>query len=143
MMNKPCNRLTIVEHIYFLPFNDQPTSQPDNHFTKELETDEQPYIRKLVAEEDKPVNPLIGCWLTEVSLISIVNNETLQFQRNPSIEELQDVKSRKLLVCLDSDSNGWELCPGESLRGTPLSLDNLLVKSLHGSIKFTIYAYPK
>jgi hypothetical protein len=84
------SEITVVEQVYHQLSGSQPRAI-ESRFSRELESDEQPYERHLkVGEESVPLD----CgWIKEASQLVIINEEGKGLQANPTDEE------RKGLAC--------------------------------------------
>ncbi len=145
------NRLTVVESVYFQEFGEQPQSA-GSRFSRNLESDEQPYSRKLQATSDwKPLDCgwLAGC---PTSSLVISNDEGKHRQSNPTEEEREELAGRVLEIwCSDGITRTmhsppreaqWLVSPGESMRAYPVSADSLFIRCKSGTACFNIRLYP-
>ena len=139
-------RLTVVESVHCQTVDSSPWGISTS-FERTLKTDEQPYVRKLTATEEW--TKLDTGWLTECSMLVLVNEEGLFKGRQPTPE--QKIESAKKVIevgCalphLDTIRciGAWELPPKESMRGCPTELSIVFVRCQHGTAKFTVYIFP-
>lgn len=112
-------RIVVVETIYHQSGGCQASAADHIGFTIALTTDEQPYVRHLTIS-NQTWEPLDTGWVKEASQVLIVNEG-----KEPI--EVDD----------------WEIPPGQSMRGKPRVLTNLLIRCPNGSSKCTLYVYPK
>lgn len=139
-MQDPKDRITVVQHIYHQSTGEQPT-QIDNNFTRNLETIDQPYVRRCKATETKQK---LDCgWLQDVSRIIIINEEGTNLQVVPTDGERKATAAKILELSFQENGPGWLILPGESFHGSPSDVSNLLIRSLSGITKYTLHALPR
>ena len=143
----PKDFLTVVETVYHRPFGQEPKSA-EFRFSRELETNEQVYERRLkVGEEWQPLD----CgWLGDnVGMLSIHNHEGESLQVNPTDEEQESISKRIVELAYDYvdmseyDYGSWLVPPGESFRGYPRSPKELRIRCQSGTAWITLYLYPR
>lgn len=143
------SRLTVVESLYHQSFGEEPV-RVDSRFSRELESDEQPYSRRLKATEGW--QPLDCGWVKDPGMVCVTNEEGKHFQVNPTKEE-KEALARKVLEILISpgqlnresmgwESLGWLIPPGESFRGCPPS-HKIWIRSQSGVTRFSVFTIPK
>lgn len=139
-------RLTVVESVYYQAFGEDPFGVAHN-FSRGLETNEQPYIRKLTATEEW--TKLDTGWLEKCSELVIVNEEGNFPHRLPTAEKRLEISKRIIEVgnaipylddvhCIKT----WEIRPKEDMRGCPADLDNIYIRCQSGRAKLTVYIIP-
>ena len=136
------DRITVREMIYHQQAGEQPTGT-ETKFSHELESHEQPYQRRLSVGEDWI--PLDHGWIEEASLLSIFNEEGKFLQVNPTDEERAEAAKKVLQVSptINVVVNPWIILPGQSMRGCPLSIRSMFVRSQSGVISFSVHIFPR
>lgn len=142
-MNEAKNHLTVVDCIYHVPFGSETVSM-DTRYSRELQSEEQPYIRKsLVCETWKPLD----CgWLTEVGvgLLFISNEAGKDQQVIPTDEQRRELASRVVEVAYEKDSSkSWIILPGESMRATPEDATRLFIRCRCGTAVVNLMLIPR
>lgn len=123
-------------------YHQQPGSEPvsvDSRFSRWLDTDEQPYLRKLTLAEEWV--PLDKGWLEVAGMLVIRNDEAKDQTRihNPVIE---------VAIVKDNEGGNWIVPfafvrPSESAQFEPVCLDNFRLRCLKGQAKCTLALIPK
>lgn len=149
MADNPKNRITVVESIYHTEFGQNP-SMIDARYSRELDSDEQLYQRRLTATEEW--SRLDTGWIEEAGLM-VIKNLTGEFlQISPSEEEKEETKKKILELSylvganpFDSLSEGlnWLIPPKETMKAVPSSVKTLFIRSQFGEIKYNLYLFPK
>jgi len=135
------NRMTVVERVHHQIPGSEPGSV-ESTFSRELESDEQPYLRFAKAAEDW--QPLDLGWVEQVGMLCISNDEG----RNLSVVPTDDEKAEtaKKILEITYNVNGeecWIVLPKESMRANPSHPKNLFIRSQHGTVRITIYVIPR
>jgi hypothetical protein len=132
------NRLTVTEGIYHMG-HDVPTSGTYATFSRQLEGNDQPYIRRLTVGRDW--QPVDFGWIGErVGMLSISNEEGKFLQRNPTEEEKKALAAMVIEVTVSGDAD-WLILPGETMRGTPAK-KNIRVRCQGGDAKVVVTVIP-
>lgn len=136
------DRLICVDRLYFQPHNQQATGV-EHQFVRELDTHEQPYIRKCVATET-PQSLKCG-WISgeQCGMLLITNDEGLNLQKIPTEEEKQAIAKKVLRLYRPGSSFHWIIPPGESFRGYPSDCELLDIESASGEINYTLHLFPR
>lgn len=137
-------RITICEQAYYRLPEDNPILI-DRRFVRFLKTDEQLYVRKCSATEER--EPLDFGWVKHPGLIIILNKATPPRQTSPTEAEAKLITEKVLQLSFSSSLIDNDHCllipPGESLRIETLSPGDLLIRSKVGKTKYTIYVFPE
>lgn len=134
------DRLTVVEQIYHRPHDGEPTLI-ERRFSRELDTYEQVYKRQRVATEEWQ---LLDCgWIERAGMVIVHNEEGARTQAIPTDLEKQEMVGRVIEVGYSSDKGTWLILPGESFRGYPDAVENLLIRCQRGSARYTIHVLPR
>jgi hypothetical protein len=120
----------------------------ETRLAKELESDEQMWIR--VSRVGPEWTKLETGWIEECTMLLIRNDEG-GFQRMPTKEEKDEMAQQVIFVGqppIGGDKQNvvlsWFIRPGESLRGSPVDLRHLFIRSGSGKpIRYTLALIPK
>jgi hypothetical protein len=135
------SRLSVVEMVYHQPFGGPPTTALSDgiRFTRELESNEQPYERHKVAKEEWQQ---LDCgWIEQCGMLLIKNDEG-QFFVNPTKEDRTTVSEKVIDVTYDALNPHYYILPGESMRVCPVNAGDLRIRCRKGTAKYTIYMVP-
>ena len=92
------NRVTVVELVYYREFGEE-ASVVETRYSRDVEGDDQPYTRRIVATEEWTV--LDTGWITSVGTL-IIQNPTGRFlQVNPTEEEKRE-RAEEVAKCLSN-----------------------------------------
>lgn len=140
-MGEPKDRITVVETIYHQPFGLDPFSV-ENRYDRELETKEQPYHRLCKATEEW--EPLDCGWLaSRASLLHIKNDEKLGAEILPTEEEKEEHAKHVLSISFRQIIRvDCEIHPGETMHISPISLEEIYIRSDHGDTQFALTLFP-
>lgn len=140
-MADPKSRITVVEQVYHQVSGDQP-HLVESKFSRELESDEQPYERHLKVGEEPE---LLDCgWVKKASQLLIINEEGRFLQTQPTEAEREELQLKVLEVYFGKLSiDSWIVPPGESMRACPSSLVGVYLRSRSGILRLTLHALPK
>lgn len=142
-MPKISDRITVVEMVYHRSSGEPPVCV-ESRFSRELETSEQPYSRRLKATEQWQS---LDCgWLKDnVGMILIVNSEGRFPQANPTGKEREAAAKKVLEVAHRSlgQKGSWLIPPGESMRASPSAPLDLVIRSQSGVTKFVVHLYSR
>lgn len=117
------NRLTVVEQVYHEVSGSDPVCR-ESRFQRILSSEEQPWQR---TKKIGPVYEKVDFgWIEEASSVAIRCDGPYP-----------------IAVAFSISNGAWEVVPGESLRGTPDQLEKLVIKSLGGPTKYTVFAVPR
>lgn len=134
--------LTVVQTYYHQQEGMQPT-QVETRYTRELGTDEQPYVRhgKVGSEWTR----LDSGWLTECSLLVIKNNEGRFTDRIPTQEQRQEVMSRVIELAFGKANPTCSLLvhPNEAHPMHVTSLKDIWLRCSKGEAKLSVIIFPK
>lgn len=140
------SRLTVVESIYHQTTGEQPSAVL-TRFSRDLESDEQPYVRRRrkATPEWQPVD--YG-WVESPAMVVIQNDERRLLRAratNPTDEErlAAEAKVIELRFADSSHSPVWLILPGETMRGSPSPGASLRVRCLAGEAQYNLFVYPK
>lgn len=132
------DRFTIRLNAYWEHFSEEPIGREVVASKVLGTTGIEPYIRKITVTEELSTLKLGDIDRKDVGYLLIYNLEGLRFQRNPSLEELEDIK--KKIVVID----GFELYPfGMPFFGQPSIDQPLMVKCLHGKAAIQLCIFPR
>lgn len=132
-------RLTVVETVYHQDPANGPTAF-EAPFGRQLETDEQPCVRRLTVGTDWQA--LGGVWLAESCQV-VLRNEEGQFHGPlPSAQQKAEAAARVVEVGV-SDMVLAVVRPGESCRFEPADLHTIRVRCVAGSAKVTAAVFPR
>ena len=136
------SRLTVVEQVYYQR-EDSDLQCTENGFSRDLDTDEQQYVRGPMGVGEKWEKLDTG-WVEEVAMIVVRNNEGEGLKLQPTEEEKEESAKKIIELSLDSDIRGgvWLVPPGESFRGYPSNSSIVYIRCQYGETKFTITAIP-
>lgn len=134
------DRLTIVETVYHRQYGEEATSV-ESRFTRELETQEQPYTRRLKVEEDW--RSLDVGWIAQVGMLIIENTEGKFLHRNPTEAEKAETLKKILEIKHEGSEGCWLILPGESMRACPSDASSLRIRCQLGIARFTIHVFSK
>jgi len=138
-------RITVVDSVYWSTEDGQPV-QISSRFSRPLESEEQPYIRRItVGEEWQPLD--LG-WVGKVGLLVLANEPTPR-RVQPTAEERDEDDARVVLVVWDRNLPYAGICipPREDCRLRPIMLAgqekvSLWIRCLNGITKVTVNAIP-
>jgi hypothetical protein len=153
------SRIGVVESVYCQQPGDNPISA-ESRFSRWLNTDEQPYSRKIKVTEEW--QPLDWGWLKKASMLVVVNEEGRFLQVQPTPQERCDAISKVveigIAVCLDGGTLNIpfaEILPRESSRFSPCkSIEaglvlccrhgeaSLVLRCRHGEARCSIMLFP-
>lgn len=151
------SRITVVDMVYHQPADLPPTTMLGDamRFSRELESDEQPYERRLLATEDW--KPLDCGWISKVGMLLLRNDEGF-FSVRPTPEQRAEVALRVIEITFDyclnpsdsplcSSTDPYGRCilvpPGESCRFFPEDAKSLRVRCRSGRAQYTISLSPR
>lgn len=160
---EPRCRLTVLHTTYYQAPGQEPTSVECN-YGDWLQTDEQPYSRRITVGPDwVPVD--LG-WIRDPGYV-VITNEAPTFRTLPTPEERADAYARVVEVGVEVPSPPeaktvrdmhappratptgpvimpvWLVGPGKDLPGVLSNPGCLRVRCTHGACRITITAYPK
>lgn len=136
------SRMTVIETIYHQAPNDEPTSFT-SRFSRSLETDEQPYARKLkVGESWQPLDRA-SIWLAEAGLLRLVNEEGTNWPTNPTPEQLAEVAAKVVEIGFGADTAAILVPPGESVRFSPADLALIRLRCRSGTARCALALLPR
>lgn len=135
------SRIVLKDVIYYQTTGSQPTSVTKGA-TRPISSDEQPYSRRVVVDEDWKA--LDTGWLPEVSTVLVENvKEPRQVVPTKAEESLEKAKVLEIGIMVESESRVYSFAfvpIGESLRINPTA--KLYVRCRKGSTKIAIDAFP-
>ena len=135
------DRLTVVEYVSHQRAGKSPISY-ESKFTRNLETTEQPYARE--EEATTEWRALNTGWIGECGQLSIVNRAgTLPHKRQPTPEQVAEIKRQVLEVSAQFGEFVWLIPAGESMRGYPSDVKQLFIRSRHGTTPYVLIALPR
>jgi hypothetical protein len=143
------DRITVLESVYYRPYNQQPIAL-EIRSSRSLKSDEKPYQRQnhkktVATEEWKEVD--FGWLENDLGLFVIQNDEGSMYETIPTEDEKSEDKKKVLEIGFGTPENPpqdvWLIPPHESFRGSPSSSSNVMIRSQHKEIKYTLTAFPK
>lgn len=133
-------RLTVIEQIYHQQADSDPTNL-EERYSRILESEEEPYKKKLTINQDWIILNAPG--LESTSLVIIRNLEGRYRTTIPDQVEIELVKERVLEVGFLVTSPHIIIPPTESARFCPSNLEKLYIRCRKGSCKISILVVPK
>jgi hypothetical protein len=130
----PKARISVNESIYHQEYGgSQPTPNKPIRFGRDIDTDEQPYSRKItVTEEWKPIEK---GWIEKCGLLTIENLEA--FKKDPD-------KTIEVGVGVEGNIYRFtQIRAGEGMRLDPIEFGALRIHCCKGSVKALITLYPE
>ncbi len=111
-------------------------------FSRRLQTDEQPFVRRGRAGEDW--QPLPTGWLSQAGFLVLTNDEGVGMQVQPTEAERRDAAGKILEVssCDGDPGAAWLVPPGEEFRGTPADLAKVRLRCRSGECRYTLTLFP-
>lgn len=139
-------RITVVETLYHQGVLGETPTTVTCQFSRELESDEQPYQRRCKVGEDP--QPLDIGWIEEVGEIHIQNEEGRSLQVQPTNEEKAESAKKVLWIVLHNKASSYwpgllRIPAGESQRLLPIYPEELWISSRSGTTRFTITVFPR
>jgi len=136
------SRITVVDNLYFQETGEQ-TSQFSCQFSRNVESEQQPYERRLKATEEW--QPIDTGWLDEdVGALFIRNEAGKNLQTIPTEAEALEISKQVLQLSFGgTEFAAWNVPPGESFRGSPATIKDLMIRSLSGTPRYTLYLIPR
>lgn len=139
-------RWGVIESLYFQSPGDDPLSV-DHRFGGQVETDEQPYMRKKKVGENW--EPLDCGWLQGTKML-LIENESPNYQKVPTDEERRRDKEKVVEVGLDMIEIKGSHCyktfasipPGQTARFLPADLASLGVRCQAGQTTYKVTLIP-
>lgn len=138
-------RIGVVSLVYHQQTGSEPVSV-ESRFSRWLESDEQPYLRKLTIKEEWTA--LDGGWLKEVGEVFLRNDEG-KFQVQPTDEERAAVMARVVEIAVVEPVVKQRLFvfgrirPLESLQFEPHDLTSLRLRCVSGTARCTLALFPR
>ena len=121
-----------------------PAFTVEARFTRFLDSDEQPYQRRLTLTEDW--QKLDYGWLAPDRVaVLVIKNEEGRYLTIPTQEEKDDMARRTIHLghkIGDVVAAYWLVRPGECFQGEPFSLEDFYLRSAKGKIRCTITIIP-
>lgn len=133
------DRITFYEIFYHQQAFKDPL-QIETRFTQDLKLKSQPWIRELTIEESSGPTKLNYGWIDNPGTILIVRPKKRR-SVIPSKEEVEEARKSILFVGYSDSEKGEYIFEGGSKRLNPSHPNDLIVKSLKGSIDFILYAF--
>ena len=132
------DRLTIKIDVYWQHFGEDPIGRSEVVSDNLINTGVEPYVRKIKVGET-PCSLEIGdIPKDQMGYIFVTNIEGLRLRQNPTQEELEDIKSRVVLL------DGWEIAPyGMPFIGKASQASKLEARCLHGEAVLQVSIFPK
>ena len=157
----PRARIVVTDTVYFQPAGDSPTSA-QSQFVRFLESDEQPYLRKIkVGELWKSLD---AGWLADIGCsMLLLANDKERFETNPTdeardaadakvievafVDDVPDAESKKRTMhsapVADAGPKPRLLIhPGESMRVIPAEVKTVRLRCRRGECSVTINLFP-
>lgn len=135
------DRVTVVEIVSHQQEGEEAT-QTESRYSRDLKVQEQAYERQCKVGEDWA--PLDCGHIVDAGLIIIRNREGRFLQHNPSDTEKTAAAAKVLEVSYGPPDEGiWLVLPGESMRGHPAVVRDLMVRSQSGICRFAITIIPE
>lgn len=133
-------------------FHQQPRTPAftvDVRFTRFLDSDEQPYQRRLTLTESwVPLD--LGSWIDpEKVAVLIIKNEEGRHLTIPTEEEKKDMAERRVFIGrpFGNDPKGfidihWQIRPDECFQGEPYNAQGLYLRAARGKVRCTLTVIP-
>jgi hypothetical protein len=135
------SRLGVVEHVYHQASNDQ-AFQVEGRYSRPLVTNEQPYRRKLTLT--KEWQPFDSGWVKEAGMIHVSNEEGKHAQVIPTEREAAVTSAKVIeLASFDADPNPYLIMPGETFRGQPKDVRQLMIRCQYGTATCWVTVFPR
>jgi hypothetical protein len=136
------SRLTVVENLYHQPTEGFPAMAfgDASRFSRELQSDEQPYERHRVAKETW--EPLDCGWIERCGMLMVRNDEG-HFSVNPTQEQRAKVARRVLVVSFGESEDAILLPPLETCRFYPADVKQMQIRCREGTARYTLYLIPE
>ena len=140
------NRLTVVENVYFQEYDGQP-SGITSRFGQSLESEEQAYNRKI--RIGSGWQSLDCGWVEDAAQLVISNEEGKHLQAYPTEEEQAAIAAKVIEVSFECLPPGhsppcmWEILPGQTMRGRPSNVKQILVRCRSGVARAIVFAIPR
>jgi len=136
------NRVTVVEQVYHQIVGQEPVPF-ESRYSYELQSDEQAYHRSCKAAEQFEAIDL--GWLTnQEGMLVIRNEEGRNLTKKLSPEEQAELAQKQLLLGLPAVPDScWVIAPGETIKGTPVSVQKLSIRATKGVVRFSLLILPR
>ncbi len=134
------DHLTVVETVYHRQYGEEATAV-ESRFTRELQTQEQSYTRRLKVEEEW--RSLDTGWIIQVGMLVIQNTEGKFLQQIPSEADKAEALKKTIEIKHDGSEGCWLILPGESIRVCPSDASSLRIRCQLGTARFTVHIFPK
>jgi hypothetical protein len=137
------NVVSVVEQVYWQPALDQPQQLLESACGRELESDEQPYVRRLVVNEEW--RPIDCGWIgDECGMFLLCNEEGKHLHKNPTPEQKASLDEKVVELRFDRNPTCfWYILPGESMRGCPSNAQSLFIRCRSGTARVTLTLLPR
>ena len=143
VINPPTkNQVFVIETIYHQPVSGFPTTAlgDSTRFSRELESDEQPYERHKIAKHDWEL--LDHGWIDKCGMFLLRNDEGF-FSTNPTPEQREEVFKRVIEISFDNKTPSILIPPKETCRFYPTDLSQIWLRCQEGTAKYSLYLIPR
>ena len=137
------DRLTVIEKCYYQVYGESAKALPKSIYTRFLKSSEQEAYQRTYKIGEEWGNLDTG-WIEDASMVIIKNLEGTKWTTIPSEKEREEVAKKVVRISYEaSDDKHWVLEPGESMRGTPSHVQDLVLRCEKGEARITICIVPK
>ena len=137
------DRLTVIEKCYHQVYGESAKALPKSTYTRFLEGSEQETYQRTYKVGEEWTSLDTG-WIENASMVILKNLEGTKWTTVPSEEELEEVAKKVVRVSYKvSGDKHWIIEPGESMRGTPSHVQDLVLRCEKGEARITICLVPK
>jgi len=143
VINPPTkNQVFIVETLYHQPTGGFPTTAlgDTTRFSRELESDEQPYERRKLAKGNWEL--LDHGWIDQCGMLLLRNDEGY-FSTNPTPEQREEIFKRVIEISFSDKIPSILIPPKETCRFYPANLSQIQLRCQEGVAKYTLYLIPR
>jgi hypothetical protein len=137
------DRLTVVETVYHQAAEGFPSVALGDatRFSRELDSDEQPYERHRVAGEKW--EPLDCGWIDAAGML-IIRNDEGHFAVNPTPEQKAEVFNKRVIeLSFDGQNSAVQVPPTETCRFYPTDIKQIYLRCREGKARYSIYLIPE
>jgi hypothetical protein len=132
-----------IETVYHQIAGEQPMSV-EVRSRRTLNTDEQPYQRKLTVGPEW--QKLDTGWIVNPSVLVVSNEEGTRIFTNPTEDQRTELAAKEVRVGIKMGGSVVAISripPGESVRNIPVEAGNLWIRCCHGSARVIVTAFPE
>jgi hypothetical protein len=135
--------MSVVDMTYFQPVDGSPTTAFEEgvRFTREIESDEQPYTRRKVATEEWQA--LDHGWVEKCGMMLVRNNEGRFYAVNPTPEQRAEADKRVIEISFNGVDVHLVVRPTEVIRFSPVDVRQIKLRCRHDTAKYELYLIPE